>query len=274
MICIVAACAFLVLVLFYLGTVLYQYMDIREQENLRSLYQGKAAGPSFSWIAGAKAEQEPAAGVPERFAELWEINQDLIGWIKAGDAVDSPVVYHGDNTYYMNHSFYHKQSASGTIFADEENAAWETDPYVILYGHNKSSGTMFGKLNQYRKLDYLKENPIVEFDTIASESAQLYVPFAVFDASMNVGNKNFFYLRRFEDFQKNDVESIRLLLSEVSERSLFTIPVEVTEEDRILVLVTCSYDDANGRLMVFCREMREGESAAEIKEMVAQASAK
>lgn len=271
---IIAACAFVVMLLLYLGTLLLQYMDVKEQENLRDLYKGSVFNPSFALLDSAKAEEMPAEDVPERFEELWKINQDLIGWIKAGDAVDGPVVYHGDNDYYMDHSFYQQGNTSGTIFADEKNANWETDPYVILYGHNMRNGTMFGKMNLYRQLDYLKENPIVEFDTIHSESANAYVPFAIFDASVDADNDNFFYLRRFEDFENGDLENIQALISEVTERSMFAIPVEVTTEDRILVLVTCSYSDSNGRLMMFCRELREGETSDGIAEQMAQASAK
>ena len=56
---------------------------------------------------------------------------------------------------------------------------------------------------------------------------------------------------------------MKKLVDELRGRSLFDIPLEVTEDDRILVLVTCSYKDPDGRLMVCCRALRSGEKGGE-----------
>lgn len=269
---IVAFCLFAALLALYLVTVFLQHYDDSRQEDLRDLYHGQTTClPSFLFPS-AMAEELPQ-NIPERFAELWEINPDLIGWLTAGDAVDEPVVYR-DNEYYLDHSFYQSYSASGTVFADIENAAWNTDRYVILYGHNMRNGSMFGKLNNYRELDYIQEYPLVTFDTISGDVAQNYVPFAVFDASMLTSDQNYFHLRRFEEYQTGDEARVQAFLDEISARSLFNIPVEVTPQDRILTLVTCSYDDPDGRLMLFCRALRDDETVEDIQALMQQAAEK
>ena len=65
---------------------------------------------------------------------------------------------------------------------------------------------------------------------------------------------------------------MKKLVDELRGRSLFDIPLEVTEDDRILVLVTCSYKDPDGRLMVCCRALRSGETADDISAVIAQSS--
>ena len=58
---------------------------------------------------------------------------------------------------------------------------------------------------------------------------------------------------------------------EAKDRSIFDIPVDVERGDHILSLVTCSYDDDNGRLIVMSRSLREGETAEEMAALVMQA---
>ena len=40
---------------------------------------------------------------------------------------------------------------------------------------------------------------------------------------------------------------------------MYDIPVDVTAEDQIMVLVTCSYKHEDGRLLIFCRKARKAE---------------
>lgn len=269
---IVAFCMFLVLMVLYIGTIIFQNHNDNQQDKLRDLYHGQMAWMPGSFLFPSASAEEPESDIPEHFMSLWEINHDLIGWILAGDAVDEPVVYR-DNEFYMDHSFYKSYSVSGTVFADEENQAWDTDLYVILYGHNMRNDTMFGKLDRYRDPEYMKQNSIVTFDTIADGQQEQYVPFAVFDASMKKKDSNYFYLRRFETWRSGDAEQIQAFLEEIVGRSRLEIPIDVTPEDRILALVTCSYDDPDGRLMLFCRALREGETAEGVQAQM-QACAK
>lgn len=270
---IAALCMAVVLLALYLSTVLIQRRDDSQREGLRGLYYNQTARRTGSFFfADAKAD-EWTADVPERFVQLFAINPDLMGWITAGDAVDEPVVYR-DNEFYLDHSFYQEYSAGGTVFADVENAAWDTDGYVILYGHNMRNGSMFGELEKYRKLEYLKENAAVTLDTVTGEAAKSYVPFAVFDASMMLDDPNYFHLRRFEEYQTGDEARIQAFLDELRQRSLFDVPVDVMVQDRVLALVTCSYGDPDGRMMLFCRELREGETVEDMQALMQQCAEK
>ena len=59
----------------------------------------------------------------------------------------------------------------------------------------------------------------------------------------------------------------RKYLEEIRERSLWESPADVRTEDDLLILVTCSYFQDNGRFMLFCRKLRDGETPEEIEAM-------
>ena len=58
---------------------------------------------------------------------------------------------------------------------------------------------------------------------------------------------------------------------EAKDRSIFDIPVDIERGDHLLSLVTCSYGNDNGRLVVMLRSLREGETAEGVARLVSQA---
>ena len=230
--------------------------SLKKSEELRALYYEKVADDVESYEKRETPIIETHK-VQKRFEPLLEINSETIGWIKAGTLVDEPVVYR-DNDYYLHYDFKGQKNSCGTVFMDVENSDWEKDKYLILYGHYLKNGGRFGNLVKYRNIEDLKKNLIVKWDSIYSTEPEEYVVFSVFDASMLENNKAFFYLRRFEELKTGEGE-VQNLIEELKERSIFDIPVEVNANDKIFVLVTCSYGYRDGRLLVFCRKVRPEE---------------
>lgn len=217
---------------------------------------------------------ESTDAIPARFQALYDINPELIGWLTVGDIVDEPVVYR-DNSFYLTHGFDGTKSNSGAVFADVENSACESDKYLVLYGHNIRGGGKFGPLSDYKELDFLKANPVFKWDAVcAGENAGEYAVFGLFEASMLENSSDYFYLRRFEELRAGGDESAQALIDEVQTRSLIDIPLDVSPEDSIIVLVTCSYSNADGRLLLFARKLREAETRADIVGIAANAVAK
>ena len=201
--------------------------------------------------------------------QLYEINPDIIGWVRAGELADEPVVFR-DNEFYLDHDFRGEYSGIGTVFADEKNTDWVDAPYLILYGHNIDGGIKFGKLSQYRNLEQLKENAVIEWDTVRFEEAKEYAVFAVFDASMLPDDEDSFYLRRFDELKSSGDMGMQALIDEAKTRSIFSIPLTVDAQDQILVLVTCSRAGIDGRLLIFARGLREGETVEGIRAVIEQ----
>lgn len=214
-------------------------------------------------------ETAPAAVLSpqERFLPLLDINPDTVGWLRAGYLIDEPVVYR-DNDFYLNHNFYGDLSGTGTLFLDAENTDWMTEPYLVFYGHHLKDGSKFGGLKKYCSLSYLQNDPFVLWDPLYSDAPETYVVFSVFEASMVEEQEDYFYLRRFEELHTGGSKELEQLIGELRKRSLLELPIDVDAEDRIMVLVTCSYGTKDGRLLVCCRKVRQEETQDELKNAI------
>ena len=171
-----------------------------------------------------------------------------------------------DNEYYLTHNFFGEDTPEGTAFLDEGNSIYPLDEHILIHGHNMRDGSVFGDLDHFRDLEFLQENSIITFNTLYENG--LYVPFAVFDMSATPGDQNYVDMRVF-NFESD--EDFLNFAFEAKDRSIFDIPVDVERGDHILSLVTCSYDDDNGRLIVMSRSLRDGETAEEMAALVMQA---
>ncbi len=254
-----AICVLLSTILVY--TNISRKNDLKKSEEVRELYYSKTLAPDFN--KGSEAQISEPHKIQKNFEPLLKINPETVGWIKAGGLADEPVVYR-DNDYYLHHDFEGQKNSSGTVFIDVKNSNWDQDKYLVFYGHYRKDGGKFGNLKKYRDLQDLKDNLIVEWTSIYSAEPEKYLVFSVFDASMLEDNKAYFHLRRFEELKAGDGETQKLI-EEVKKRSLFDIPLEVTPKDKIIVLVTCSYGNKDGKLLVFSRQVRPGEDADFLK---------
>ena len=262
---IVALCIALLLTAFLIATSLIRHNERVQTSKICELYYGNNNSVTkerddYSDLKNKNSECDDNVDlnteqIQDRFIPLLQINPETVGWIKVGNLADEPVVYR-DNEFYLNHDFYQKKSSSGTVFVDVENTDLENDKYVIVYGHDLRDGSKFGSLKEYRNIEQLKNNIVIEWSSLYSSEAEKYVVFSVFDSSMLEENKNYFDLRRFDEI---DLDGTKKFIEEIRERSLYDIPVDVTAEDQIMVLVTCSYKHEDGRLLIFCRKARKAE---------------
>ena len=271
---IVALCIALLLTAFLIATSLIRHNERVQTSKICELYYGNNNSVTkerddYSDLKNKNSECDDNVDlntdqIQDRFIPLLQINPETVGWIKVGNLADEPVVYR-DNEFYLNHDFYQKKSSSGTVFVDVENTDLENDKYVIVYGHDLRDGSKFGSLKEYLNIEQLKNNIVIEWSSLYSSEAEKYVVFSVFDSSMLEENKNYFDLRRFDEI---DLDGTKKFIEEIRERSLYDIPVDVTAEDQIMVLVTCSYKHEDGRLLIFCRKARKAENVNTLLESV------
>lgn len=271
---IVALCIALLLTAFLIATSLIRHNERVQTSKICELYYGNNNSVTkerddYSDLKNKNSECDDNVDlnteqIQDRFIPLLQINPETVGWIKVGNLADEPVVYR-DNEFYLNRDFYQKKSSSGTVFVDVENTDLENDKYVIVYGHDLRDGSKFGSLKEYLNIEQLKNNIVIEWSSLYSSEAEKYVVFSVFDSSMLEENKNYFDLRRFDEI---DLDGTKKFIEEIRERSLYDIPVDVTAEDQIMVLVTCSYKHEDGRLLIFCRKVRNAEDVNTLIESV------
>ena len=219
----------------------------------------------------ALAEPVAEATLPpmqESFAELYAQNPHVVGWLEMDPDIALPVVQ-WDNSFYMDHDFDGNESVAGTLFVDSRNTLWPQDDHILIYGHNMKDGSMFGSLNNYRNVGFLRATTCIQFNTIYGDAQ--YVPFALFDASMTKDDPNYFKLIRLNFSEEQPLDAF---LADVLSRSLFDIPVDVNEDDQLLSLVTCSYSMDNGRFIIMCRKLREDETPEQMSALLQQAKSR
>ncbi len=219
---------------------------------------------------GAQEAPSVAADLADAYAQ----NDDLVGWLKAGEGIDLPVVQ-SDNTYYLDHGFTGEEDRNGTLFLNMNNQLFPPDDVLLIHGHNMKDGSMFGTLPKFERYDYAKEHPLVTFQTIYDEEPVYYVPVSVFNASMLPDHSRYFDITQivFPDDEAGEVtdsstfrqsSAFKAYLEELRAVSLWESPVDVNVDDKLLMLITCSYDLEDGRLMVVCRRLRDGETPEEV----------
>ncbi len=192
---------------------------------------------------------------------LKKVNKEIVGWIKIDKTViDYPVLEHkGDsmeNQYYLYRNYKGNYSDFGSIFVDYRCTKSVKSKNVILHGHNMGSdSSMFATLTKYPgNLKYYKAAPIIHFDTPEAEG-----DYAIFSVMrINVDNKNeaiFNYL--LGEFESS-AQFMNFIYNQ-KELSYLNVDLPINENDTLLTLSTCSYEDDNMRTVVVARKLREGE---------------
>ena len=217
----------------------------------------------FSALAQEQPAEAPAQPEMIEAAVPWLArNPDTIGWLKVGKVIDMPIVQR-DNSFYLSHDYSGAKASGGTIFLDENCSILPQDDQLILYGHNMRIGTVFGELDRFRDLSYLKANPIITFDTLYEEAK--YVIIAVFDMSAETEDPHFMQMLHF-NFVDN--EDFMTYYFEARRRSFFDIPVDVQYGDKLLTMITCSYSLRDGRLITMLRKLRPDEDPQSVAEVM------
>ena len=205
-------------------------------------------------------EKEDKTGELTSFDALKAQNDDIKAWLTIGGTnINNPVYQTTDNNFYVSHNMLKEKSRYGALFFDYNNviANNKTSQNLTIYGHNMKDGSMFGTLQNYRKLDFYKSNPTFKLTTLYGEEEYRVFSVMVMNATAKDDN-GYIY-----NFVASDFSSQGMFSSwayEAQERSLIATTVDVKENDKILTLVTCSEDFNNSRFVVMARKTRENET--------------
>lgn len=184
---------------------------------------------------------EPNVEIPEEifvvnFEELWETNEDVVGWIRISglDMVSYPIVYCEDNDFYLDHNWDKSYTRYGAIFTDMLNDNGFADPYTVIYGHNMKDGSMFGALDKYRSSKFYLENG--GYITIyLPEQTNVY---KIFSIRVVEGDDAGTYTFGFE--HGDSFEDYLLAMKKASE---YKTGVDVSGKDTVITLSTCHNND-------------------------------
>ncbi len=114
---------------------------------------------------GSQSETEKKGTFPETVTlpfrvdwdSLAEENPETVGWLYCeGTPLNYPVVQGSDNSFYLTHDFYRKDSDGGALFLDMRNEiSFETD-HLIIYGHRMKDDSMFGNVADCAEEQYYR----------------------------------------------------------------------------------------------------------------------
>lgn len=200
-------------------------------------------------------------GMLMKYAGLYDINEDVAGWISIpGLGINLAVAQGDDNEYYLRRDIRKKRVDYGVPYFDYRMTDLKNlHQNNIVYGHNmRHDDLIFGMLENYRNIKYFQENPVIECNTIYGDHTWFVC--AVFITNSKAAQDNGYVF----PYNFIDVSEYKLgtYIEEISKRSLYNTGVDMDVTDKFLTLSTCCYDFDDARLVVVAREKRENESSS------------
>ena len=196
-------------------------------------------------------------GMNSKFAYLYYVNQDLVGWLKINNtSLDVQIVQSSDNEYYSTRDFYKNSNNSGCPYLHYKNSTQELDDNTVIYGSYMPNNLLFATLDQYRTVEGYKNAPLIEYSTLYE--TYTFKVFAAFIATDNPASDGGFY------FDTTDFVSdakFSEFINEVKMRSIFNTDISVQTDDKLITLVTDSNEFEGAKLVVMGRMVRNNETA-------------
>ena len=190
-------------------------------------------------ISDAPLENAP---VSVDFDTLLSECPDIVGWLWCeGTDINYPVVRAEDNSYYLHRLTDGSYSANGTLFLDYRNGGDISDKVSVIYGHHMKTGAMFGKLDNYKEQEYYDEHPVM----------YLLTPEGSYKLELCAGINTDADADIYDPYL-SDGKRLTLVLAAI-EDSYFNADLDISSEDRFVILSTCDYDYYNSRFIVIAK---------------------
>jgi len=183
------------------------------------------------------------------FKKLLEQNNETVGWIKVNNTnVNSSIVQHNDNEYYLKHDFNKKYNINGWVYGDYRDDFQYFGTNTIIYAHNMTNRTMFGSLVWCLKESWYtnEENHYIKLSTPSSNT--IWRIFSIYTIVPEV-----YYLKTYFDSNEEHQE----FLDTLHKRSIYNFKLEekLTTDDKILTLSTCT-DDGTKRIVIHAKMIK------------------
>ncbi len=222
-----------------------------EGENLTGEEKQPAEKEKLTEEDPAEEEKPPEPVILKKYQDLYEKNQDMVGWLSIeGMQIDYPVMRCEDGEYYLHHDFYGEEDKYGCLFVKEEADVDTPGTNFIIYGHNMKDGSMFGDLDLYREEEFFKEHREISFDTLYEE--RTYEIMAVFLSQVYENDQDVFKYYQF--YEAKTPEEFDTFYENVKKLSFYNTEVEAEYGDTFLTLSTCTYHVEDGRLVIVAKK--------------------
>lgn len=180
------------------------------------------------------------------FQRLQAVNADIKGWLTVpGTNIDYPVLQNSkaEPDYYLHRNYKKQYAEAGSIYL-QYDCSPETSRNTVVYGHHMLYDAMFTELTKYNYFSFWKAHQTFLYKNASGNCS--YEIFAV----LHVSPDSFSFNRtQFAD----DADFARFL-SALQGKAIYNTEVTVTAKDKIMMLVTCSYEQRNGRTIVIGKQ--------------------
>ena len=179
-----------------------------------------------------------------------KINRDAVGYIKIeGTAIEFPVVFNGDNDYYLSHDIYKNENRHGTVFMDASNRGAVLDRNTLLHGHNFMDGKIFSDLEKYKNKEFFDANKTVIFNNLYSDMEWEVFAFYVVTAED-------YYLKIWFEESEDD-KDYRDFVDLIKSRAVIWRDYDPQPGDYMLTLHTCSLEFKDCHILIHAKLVKK-----------------
>lgn len=180
--------------------------------------------------------------------DLKKLNPDVKAWIQVPKTnIDYPVVQGQDDMEYINKNVYGEFELSGEIFLSCLNKDDFSDPYNLVYGHNMKNGGMFADVADFTNKEYFETHQKGKlYLTDATRKIRFFACMKVTAADAKIYHP--------DGYRK---ENLKDLLDYIQANAVQYRDVNVTDENSLIALSTCSEAETNGRVVLIGKLERE-----------------
>lgn len=175
---------------------------------------------------------------------LWEQNPDIYAWIYIPETkIDYPILQSAyDDSYYLEYNLDGTKGRPGCIYTEKINAKDFSDYNTLIYGHNMRNGTMFHDLHEFSDKEFFDEQKYV-FIYMPDQVLiyEIYAAYEFTDAHI---------LYTYDCFTEDGFASYLEVAESYAVNGNQRAEIQVTPEDTILTLSTCTNSDSEKRYLV------------------------
>lgn len=209
----------------------------------------------------------PQAEMLYSMSQLYELNDDTIGWLTIDDTnIDYPVMQSmEDEEYYLDRGFDKEYNSNGCLIMDTDSvvgSGTKDNDYadgtlpstnLIIHGHHMKNGEMFGNLDKFKDVKYFKDHRTIEFSSLYENRE--YEICAVFLSQVYLKTQTDVF-KFYNFFQADTEEEFNDFYDNIKKLSLYDTGVTAKYGDEFITLSVCAYHVENGRLVVVGKRIK------------------
>ena len=223
----------------------------KNHENIEAVQKEENNNNNVNANTNTKEEKSINVAKSIDLQKLYNINSDLVGWIRIdGTNINYPIMQNAN--FYLRKNFYKKNSSFGTPYL-AEYCDLKTSDNLILYGHHMNNKTMFSSLEKYKSFDFYKNHQYIKFYTLENgitieNTYEVIFAFKTIAYSEDGFKYSSFYKASNEEQYNEFIEKCKLL-------SFYDTGKTAEYGDKLITLSTCEYSQENGRMVVIGRKL-------------------